>query len=89
MLKDTNRIDALLRELELPEWVERIRTKLIFDHVGEQAVEVWFVVRAGNESIFYDGDMLSSISIRVLRLLQAHDIELWPYVHFVDTREAA
>lgn len=89
MLKDTTRIDALLREMELPEWVERIRTKLIFDHVGEQAVEVWLVVKAGNDAIFYQGDLLIDISIRVLRQFQAHDIEEWPYVRFVDAREAA
>ncbi len=89
MLKDTTRIDALLREMDLPEWVERIRTKLIFDHVGEQAVEVWLVVRAGNDAIFYDGSLLTGICIKVLRPLQAHDSEIWPYVRFIDAREAA
>jgi hypothetical protein len=89
MLKDTTRIDALLLELELPEWVERIRTKLIFDHVGEQAVEVWLIVKPGNDAIFYQGDLLLDISVKVLRHLQAHDIEIWPYVNFIDAREAA
>jgi hypothetical protein len=89
MLKDTNRIDALLRELELPDWVESIRTKLYFDHVGEQAIEVLLVVRAGNEAVFEDGDLLLALSVRIVKHLGAHDIEPWPYVEFIDAREAA
>jgi len=89
MLKDTTRIDGLLRELELPEWVEAIRTKLYFDHVGEQAIEVLLVVRAGNEEIFEDGDLLLALSVKIVEHLGSHDIEPWPYVEFIDAREAA
>ncbi len=70
-------------------WLERFDATLREDSLGEPAIEVQLVARAGIRDLFEDGEQLSAARHLVRELLEAEGIELWPYVSFLSADEVS
>lgn len=80
--------EAILAE-SLPDWVDRVVVREMFDADGAPALDVVLVIRDDRVDVVRDGARLAEARHLVHRAVRSAAIELWPYTRFMSVSDLA
>lgn len=83
------RAEQAIRAEPLPQWVDRVIVRDMFDADGEPALDVVLVIRDDRVDVVRDGAELAAARGLVHRALRKTEPSLWPYTRFMSVSDLA
>jgi hypothetical protein len=83
------RIEKAILAETLPEWVDRVVVREMFDADGAPALDVVLVIRDDRIDVVRDGSQLADARHLVHRAVRSAAVRLWPYTRFMSVSDLA
>jgi hypothetical protein len=84
----TDRVREAIRAKSLPDWVDRVVVREMFDADQKPALDVVLVIRDDRVDMVNDGAQLAEAAHMVHEAVRS-SVDLWPYTRFMSVSDLA